>query len=87
MKPITCISSGPLVRSLNGGKYIIRNVPDDERQTPLVAAFLEDDEVAQMVVASPTVGVVRDYRKASLDAVYACETDLGTRFTRIEIPC
>lgn len=66
---LTYISSGPAVQIATGGKLIVREATIEERKHRLIAAFLADDNCMQMQLAYPTVGLVRDYRKASLTAV------------------
>jgi hypothetical protein len=71
MTPLTCILSGPLIFTATGGKSPVKEATSSDREQPLLAAMLADEGCEQVVAAWPAMGVVKDYRKATLKDVCA----------------
>jgi hypothetical protein len=82
MKAVTCISGGPFTFAATGAGFLVRPVSIEERSSAKVAAFIADEDCSQMVLAWPTYGLTRDYRKATVDQVCAALEKEGKPFVR-----
>lgn len=78
--PLTCVSGGPIIGIQTGGKMLVRPVEAEERARPLLRAMREDHDCAQLVGAWPSIGITRDYRRATVDQVAAALTREGVPF-------
>jgi hypothetical protein len=83
IEPITCISGGPFIGVQTGGKHMVRAVVGGERLDSLVAAFIKDIDLKQMALAWPSIGISRDYRKATTSQVCAALTKEGVEHVMV----
>jgi hypothetical protein len=84
MTEITCISSGLFIRSMTGGRSIVWPVIDAAK----LPAVMEDDlDLVRMVCYWPRIGLVRDFRRATMDQVCNSLLREGKEFIRSDSDC
>lgn len=77
---ITVICGGPFIGTMTGGKLLIREWRVQDDHSPMARAFARDAACLQMVIAYPTEGLCRDYRKASVVDVCKALSAEGTEW-------
>lgn len=80
--PLTCISSGPMIGAMTGGKKLVFTPPAKMMEYPFIVAFMADEECGQMILAYSRLGYMRDFRKSTITAVCRSLDKEGADYVR-----